>query len=352
MSQDFKFTAKEVAELVAGELVGNPDTKIYGLNRIDEVKEGELTFYTDKKFEQYLKDIKASCIIVPNDFSEVVSEKICLIKVEKPYHSIVRLLKYLVSLMPKQNSFIHPTAVIDDSAIISKSAYIGPYCIVGENSKIGDNVILHSNVCLYNNVEIGEDSYIHSGVICCSDIKIGKRCIVHSGAVIGSDGFGYLENKDGSYEKIPQMGNVIIEDDVEIGANTTIDRAIIGSTIISKGVKIDNLCQIGHNVKIGENSAMAGQVGLAGSSTVGKRNRLGGQVGLAGHLKTADDVVVLAQSGVAKSIEKKGVYFGSPIKERLHAFKIEAALNNLPEIIRKLEQLNRKLEELNKQKDD
>jgi UDP-3-O-[3-hydroxymyristoyl] glucosamine N-acyltransferase len=352
MSEDVRFTVAEVAKLVEGELVGNPDTKIIGLNRIDEVKEGELTFYTDKKFAQYLTDIKASCIIVPNDFNEKISEKICLIKVEKPYHAIVRLLKYLESLLPKQNSFIHPTAVIDNSASISKTAFIGPYCMIGENTRVGDNVILHSNVCLYNNVEIGEESYLHSGVICCNDTKIGKRCIIQSGAVIGSDGFGYLENKDGSYEKIPQMGNVIIDDDVEIGANTTIDRAIIGSTIISKGVKIDNLCQIGHNVKVGENSAMAGQVGLAGSCTVGKRNRLGGQVGLAGHLETVDDVVVLAQSGVAKSLDKRGVYFGSPTKERLHAFKIEAALNNLPELIRKVEQLNRKLEEFYKKKED
>lgn len=352
MNEGLMFSVAEVAKLVGGDLVGNPDTKIIGLNRIDEVKKGELTFYTDKKFEQYLTNIKASCIIVPKDFDVDVSEEICLIKVEKPYHAIVRLLKYLESLLPKQNSFIHPTAVIDESANVSKTVFIGPYCVIGENSKVGENVILHSNVCLYNNVEIGDDSYLHSGVICCNDTKIGKRCIIQPGAVIGSDGFGYLENKDGSYEKIPQLGNVVIGDDVEIGANTSIDRAIIGSTIISNGVKIDNLCQIGHNVKVGENSAMAGQVGLAGSCTVGKRNRLGGQVGLAGHLETADDVVVLAQSGVAKSIEKKGIYFGSPSKERLHAFKIEAAINSLPELIRKVEQLNRKLEEYYKNKED
>jgi len=347
MNNNPLFSVKEVAELINGEIVGGSETIIYGLNRIEDVRQGELTFYSDKNFEKYLDNIQVSCIIVPKDFDFPLPETITLIKVEKPYLAIVKVLKYLDSLIPRQHSFIHQSAVIEGSTLIDETAFIGANCIIGENCKIGKNVILHSNICLYENVEIGENSYLHTGVICCSGSIIGKNCIIQPGAVIGSDGFGYVENIDGSYDKIPQLGNVVIGDNAEIGANTCIDRAIIGSTIIGDGVKIDNLCQIGHNVKVGENSAMAGQAGIAGSCTVGKRNRLGGQVGLAGHLETADDVTVLAQSGVAKTIEKKGFYFGSPIKERLHAFKIEAAMNNLPQLVREISQMKKLLEDIN-----
>ncbi|MFH1049721.1 MAG: UDP-3-O-(3-hydroxymyristoyl)glucosamine N-acyltransferase [bacterium] len=345
MEKNALFTVKEIAGLIEGEIVGNPEVNIYGLNRIEDVKQGELTFYSDKTFEKYLNNIQASCIIVQKDFKNDIPDYITIIKTENPYLGIVKILKYLDSLKPKNTSFIHPTAVVDETTKLDKTAYIGPNCIVGKNCAIAGNVFLHSNITLYENVEIGENTLLHSGVICCNDTKIGKDCIIHPGVVIGSDGFGYIEHKDGSYEKIPQLGNVIIEDDVEIGSNTTIDRALIGSTIIGKGVKIDNLCQVGHNVKIGENTALVSQVGIAGSCNVGKRNRLGGQVGLAGHLETADDVVILAQSGVAKSVEKKGMYFGSPIKERLHAFKIEAVLNNLPELARDVAQLKRDMAE-------
>ncbi len=339
------FSVKEIAELIHGEVVGNPDVVIFGLNRIEDVQKGEITFYVDKNFEKYLHNIQASCLIVPLDYEFNISNDVTLIKVEKPYFAIVKILQYLDSRIPKKTSFIHPSAIIDESANIDKSAYIGPYCIIGKNCKIHNNVILHSNITLYDNVEIGENTLLHSSVICCNDTKIGKDCIIHPGVVLGADGFGYIEHKDGTYEKIPQLGNVIIEDNVEIGSNTTIDRALMGSTLIGNGVKIDNLCQVGHNVKIGENSALVSQVGIAGSCTVGKRNRLGGQVGLAGHLETADDVVILAQSGVPKSVEKKGMYFGSPIKERLHAFKIEAVLNNLPELARDIAQLKRMVSE-------
>lgn len=339
-----QLSAKDIAQITGGELVGNPDTQIIGLNRIEYVDNGELTFYSDAKFEKFLAGIKAACILVPMDFHYGFKKDIALIKVEKPHDSLVKILLFLNSLIPKLTAFIHPAAVIDKSAEIDKSAYIGPRCIIGKNCKIGAGVVLHSNISLYDNVVIGDNTFIHSGVICCSETSIGKNCIIQPGVVIGSDGFGFVENNDGSYSKIPQLGNVIIKDDVEIGSNTTIDRALVGSTIIEKGVKIDNLCQIAHNVIIGENTALAAQVGIAGSCTIGKRNRLGGQVGLAGHLETTDDVVVLAQSGVAKTVEKKGIYFGSPIKERLHAFKIEASLLNLPEMAREVERLKRQIE--------
>jgi UDP-3-O-[3-hydroxymyristoyl] glucosamine N-acyltransferase len=352
MEKTALFSVREIAGLIEGEIFGNPETLIFGLNRIEDVKSGELTFYSDKNFAKYLINILASCIIVPKDFDYPLPDSVSLIKVEKPYFSIVKILKYLESLKLKIHSFIHPTAIIDDTANVDETAYIGPNCVIGPNCLISKNVFLHSNITLYDNVNIGVDTILHSGVICCSETIIGNRCTIHPGVVIGSDGFGFIENNDGSYEKIPQLGNVIIEDDVEIGSNTTIDRALLGHTIIGKGVKIDNLCQIGHNVKVGENTAIVSQVGIAGSCTIGKRNRLGGQVGLAGHLETVDDVVVLAQSGVAKSIEKKGMYFGSPIKERLHAFKIEAVLNNLPEIVREIGQIKKSLENIQNDKKD
>ena len=333
----------EINSIVAGKIIGNPETEIIGLNRLENVKSGELTFYSDKKYEVYLENCKASCLIVPKDFDIKLGDSTALIYVDDPYKSFVKILQYLYSKLPKKSNYIHHTAVIDKSAKINESAYIGPNCVVGANCIIHSNVILNANISLSDNIEIEENTVLHSGVVCYSDTKIGKNCTIHSGAVLGADGFGFLEHKDGSYEKIPQIGNVVIEDNVEIGANSTVDRAMIGSTIIKNGVKIDNLCQIGHNVEIGENTAIVSQTGISGSTKIGKRNRLGGQVGISGHLKIVDDVMILAQSGVAKSVEKKGIYFGSPIKERLKSFKIEAALNQLPQMLRDLEKLKRKI---------
>lgn len=342
---DMLLSVREINSIIGGEIIGNSDIEILGLNRLENVNAGELTFYADKKFEKYLSDCKAACIIVPKDFNNDIKIKSTLIKVENPYNSFVKVLQYLYSKLPKKTGFIHHTAVVDESAQIDKTAYIGPNCVIERDCIVKENVVLNSNVCLYNDVEINENTLIHSGVVCYSGTKIGRNCIIHSGAVIGSDGFGFLEHKDGSYEKIPQLGIVEIEDNVEIGANSTIDRAMVGSTIIKEGVKIDNLCQIAHNVEIGENSAIVSQSGISGSSKLGKRIRLAGQVGIAGHLEIVDDVIIYAQSGVAKSVDKKGIYFGSPIKERMKSFKIEAVINQLPEMYKDLEKLKRKLKE-------
>jgi UDP-3-O-[3-hydroxymyristoyl] glucosamine N-acyltransferase len=341
----FPIKAFKVAEIIEAELLGNPEGNIYALDRIEDLKTGELSFIADSKFEKYVVDKENVFLIVNKNFNAKLHESVTLFKVDNPHFALEKLLHFIDSKSETKSNFIHNTCVIEETAEIAKSAYIGPRCIIGKNCIIGENVILHSNVVLYDNVSIDNNTILHSGVICCNDTKIGRNCIFQPGAIIGSDGFGYHENKDGSYEKIPQLGNVIIEDNVEIGANTTVDRAIVGSTIIGKGVKIDNLCQIAHNVKIGENTAMAAHVGIAGSTSLGKRNRLGGQVGLAGHLETADDVVIYAQSGVAKSIERKGIYFGSPIKDRLLAFKIEAALGSLPELVKTVERMRKKLED-------
>jgi UDP-3-O-[3-hydroxymyristoyl] glucosamine N-acyltransferase len=342
MNDNALFSVADLSNIVNGEILGDPETMILGLNRIEDAEEGQLSFYNDEKYHKYLKGLKAACLLTSKDFNQEINPEVVIVKVNDPYLAFVKVLKYLDSKKNRKKPGIHETAIIDSTANIDSSAYIGPNCYISENCIISKNVEIHSNVVLYENVKIYEGTKIHAGAVCCSDTKIGKNCIIHPGAVIGSDGFGYIEHEDGSYDKIPQLGNVIIEDDAEIGANTTIDRAVVGSTIIGKGVKIDNLCQIGHNVKIGENTGIAGQAGIAGSCVVGKRNRLGGQSGLAGHLETADDVTILAQSGVPKSISKKGIYFGSPAKERLKAFKIEAAMNILPDLLREIKQQKEK----------
>ncbi len=339
------FKVEAIAELIDGKIIGSTNSLIKRLNRIESCEPGDITFFYDAKYAHFLETCNATCILVPENLNLVPKENQVFISVKNPYFEFYRILKYLESLLPKKSSFIHQTAIIGNNSNIHQTAYIGPYCVVGENCTIAENVVLHSNVVLYDNVSIDSNSLLHASVTCYSDTIIGKNCVIQAGAVIGSDGFGFIENKDSSYEKIPQLGNVVLEDNVEIGANTTIDRALIGSTLIEKGSKIDNLCQIAHNVTIGENTGIAAQVGISGSTKVGKRNRLAGQVGLAGHISTADDVTLYAQSGVGQSIEKKGIYFGAPARERFKAFKIEAVINDLPELFREFYALKRKLEE-------
>ncbi len=341
MFQTKQFSCEEIARIINGKLIGSIDHKITGLNRIEFAQKGELTFLANPKYEKYLKTTNASCIIVPETISVKLADKKAFIIVGDPYNEFVKLLKILESEKDKNLNYVHPTAIIGNDCQIAPTAFIGPYCIIGNGCVISDNCRLHSRVTLYDNVIMGDSTVLFANVVCFDNTIIGKNCFIHAGAVIGDDGFGYTERKDGSYEKIPQMGNVVIGDNVEIGTNTTIDRAMIGSTIIENGVIIDNLVQIGHNVVVGENTAMAAQVGVAGSCRIGKRNRFGGQSGLAGHLDTVDDVILIAQSGVAKSVTEKGVYFGTPIKERIKAFKIETALQQIPDVFKEFYKLKK-----------
>ncbi|MGA2296899.1 MAG: UDP-3-O-(3-hydroxymyristoyl)glucosamine N-acyltransferase [FCB group bacterium] len=341
MPVEILFTCEKIAELVEGKIKGEAKAEITALNRIEYAGKGELTFLANPKFEKYLKTTEATCILVPETIQDSPKENMCFIVVSNPYHAFVKIIKLVDSMKPGKSGGIHPTAIIGKNTKIPGSVYIGPYCIIGNNCIIGENVVLHSRVTIYDDVKIGDNCEFKTGVVCFDNTVIGNNCIIHAGAVIGDDGFGYEEHKDGSYEKIPQIGNVVIKDNVEIGSNTTIDRAMTGSTIIESGVIIDNLVQIGHNVFVGENTAMAAQVGIAGSCKIGKRNRFGGQVGLAGHLDTVDDVILIAQSGVAKSINEKGIYFGAPIRERLKAFKIESAITDLPELAKEFRKLKK-----------
>jgi UDP-3-O-[3-hydroxymyristoyl] glucosamine N-acyltransferase len=342
--KNVKLTPSDVANITGGMLVGPDSTPIDNITGIQNSKEGCLTFLSREDYEKYMDTCNASCIIVPRSYVGVPQADQSYVMCDNPYLAIVAVLNEVVkNNQPQRKVGIHRSAIIAPSARVAKTASIGARCIVGENCILAENVELRPNVILYNNVIIGEGSVLHANVVCYDDTIIGKRCIVHSGAVIGADGFGFVENSDSSYEKIPQLGNVIVGDHVEIGANTTIDRALMDSTLIGNGVKIDNLCHIAHNCTVGDNSAMAAQVGISGSTNIGKRNRIGGQVGIAGHLDITNDVVLSAQSGVAKSIKDKGIYFGSPAKERLQAFKIEAYLRRLPDIAVDVEMLKKHL---------
>lgn len=334
----------EIAKIIDGDIEGDGNILITKLQRIEDAKAGELTFLARMEYEKYLEKTEASCIIVPKDYNKSPKQNQAFLRCQKPYEAFVSLIIHFENIRNAPKSFIHPTAVVSESAQIGKNVQIGAYCYVADGCSIGENSILMPNVVLYENVKIGCNTKINSGVVCYQEVEIGNNCIIHAGAVIGADGFGFLENKEtGEFQKIPQIGNVVIKDNVEIGANTTIDRALLGSTIIENGVKIDNLVQVGHNCTIGENTGIAAQTGISGSTKIGKRNRIGGQVGFAGHLETTDDVLLIAQSGVSKSVTKPGAYFGSPIKERMLAFKIEACLRQLPELFADVEKIKKEL---------
>jgi len=333
MAFNFRLSTSEIAKLLNGKLEGTPDLFITNLNRIEFAGEGDITFLSDKHFEKYLLEAKPSCVIISEDTMLKHKDGQAFILVSDPYRSFIYLINFIVGQQPLPPPEIHPTVIIDNSTILSDNVSIGAGTIIGRNCRIGRNVIIYPKVVIYDDVSIGDETIIHSNTVICNDTIIGRRCLILPGAIIGSDGFGFLEEQDSSYIRIPQIGNVVIEDDVEIGANTTIDRSMIGTTLIEKGVKLDNLIHIAHSCIIGENTAMAAQTGVSGSTKIGKRNRFGGQVGVAGHIETGDDVILLAQSGTGKSLIKKGLYFGSPAKEHRRAFKIEASLRQLPELI-------------------
>lgn len=341
-----RFTIQELAALVGGTVHGAGDTVITSLNRIEYAQPGELTFLSNEKYVKFLELTKASCILISASFNEVPSDGRSYIVTEDPYRAFVLIMQKFFPPLYMERGSRHASAVLHPSATIAITAAIGPGCVIGENCTIGDEVQLFANVVLYSNVSVGNGSVLHANVVCCNGVRIGQRNLIHAGAVIGSDGFGFLENPDGSYEKIPQVGIVITGDDVEIGSNTTIDRAAVGATRIGNGVKLDNLVQIGHNVEIGENTAIASQVGIAGSAKLGKRMRVAGQVGIIGHITIGDDVVIFSQSGVSKALTGPGHYFGTPAKEHATALRMEAALRQLPTLIQEFREVQRQLEEL------
>ncbi len=341
-----RLTVNDLAATVGGRVVGDGSRVIGAVCPIDVAKEGDITFVGNPAYRRFLDTTAADCVIVRAEDEANVRSPAAIV-VDDPYKTFVHVMRIFHPAQSMPVGLRAATATIHPTATVDVSASVGPGCVVGAGCFVGPNVQLVANVVLGQNVTIDGGSILFPNVVLLDDVTVGKRCILHAGAVIGSDGFGYVENADGSFDKIPQVGTVVLGDDVEIGANTTVDRAAVGATIIGNGVKIDNLVHLAHGVRVGEHTAIAAQTGVSGSTSIGKRNRLAGQVGVVGHITLADDVVVYAQSGVGKDVPKPGVYFGSPIKDRSTAMRIEAALRRLPQLVEEVRQLQNIINERN-----
>jgi UDP-3-O-[3-hydroxymyristoyl] glucosamine N-acyltransferase len=335
-----KFTAAQIAGILEGEVVGNPDAEVFKLAKIEEGTEGSLTFLANPKYVNFIYTTEATITIVNHTFEPEQDIKTTLIKVEDAYQSFSKLLEYYnqVKLM---KSGIEQPSVISENVTYGVNLYLGSFSYVGKNVVIGNDVKIYPNCFIGDNVTIGDNTILFAGVRIYSESVIGANCTMHSGAIIGSDGFGFAPTEEGTYTKIPQIGNVIMEDYVDVGACTTIDRATLGSTIIRRGVKFDNHIQIAHNVEIGENTVIAAQTGVAGSTKIGSNCMIGGQVGIAGHLVIGNNVRVQAQSGVGKNIADGEVIQGSPAFNYGDYSKSYVHFRNLPKIVSDIEELKK-----------
>ncbi|MGE5347768.1 MAG: UDP-3-O-(3-hydroxymyristoyl)glucosamine N-acyltransferase [Actinomycetota bacterium] len=341
-----EFTAGMIARILDGTVEGDPETKLNTVARIEEGQPGALSFLSNPKYEPHLYTTGASAVLVRNDFTAAKEIKATLIRVDDPYQALARLLAFYEQARPAKKG-IHPTAVIDDKASVGNDVFIGACTVISENAVVGDGCTVHPQVFVGENVRIGKNCTLHPGVKVYRDCVIGNDCILHAGAVVGADGFGFAPVTDSNFMKIPQIGNVILEDNVEIGSNTCIDRATMGSTIIRRGVKLDNLIQVGHNVEIGENTVIAAQSGLAGSTRVGKNCMFGGQVGLAGHLSIADGVKIGAQSGIMSTVsQENAILLGYPATESKQFLRSVAYIRKLPELSSRLDTLSKEVESL------
>lgn len=335
-----------IARILDGTVEGDPETKLNTVARIEEGQPGALSFLSNPKYEPHLYTTGASAVLVRNDFTAAKEVKATLIRVDDPYQALARLLAFYEQARPAKKG-IHPTAVIDDKASVGNDVFIGACTVISENAVVGDGCTVHPQVFVGENVRIGKNCTLHPGVKVYRDCVIGNDCILHAGAVVGADGFGFAPVTDSNFMKIPQIGNVILEDNVEIGSNTCIDRATMGSTIIRRGVKLDNLIQVGHNVEIGENTVIAAQSGLAGSTRVGKNCMFGGQVGLAGHLSIADGVKIGAQSGIMSTVsQENAILLGYPATESKQFLRSVAYIRKLPELSSRLDTLSKEVESL------
>ncbi len=340
-----EFTAQQISELINGTIEGDKDQVIRDVSKIEEGRPETLTFLANPKYEQHIYSTEASVVIVNNSFRPEQPVNATLIRVEDAYQALAKLLQLYESSLPRKTGIEQPS-FIDQTAEVGDFVYIGAFAYISEKAKIGNNAQIWPGAFVGEGVEIGTDTIIFSGAKIYKHCKIGSNCIIHAGAVVGSDGFGFAPGPDGEYQKIPQVGNVVIEDFVEIGANTTIDRATMGSTIVRKGAKLDNLVQIAHNVEIGSNTVIAAQTGIAGSTKIGKSCMFGGQVGIAGHLKIANQVKLAAQSGVGKNISKDGaIQMGSPSMDAMQYNKSYVLFRKLPSIYQQLQEVENKISE-------
>lgn len=344
-----KFSAEQIAGIINGTVDGNPSVEVNTLSKIEEGASGSLSFLANPKYEEHIYKTDSSICIVNNTFkpSNPLPENLTLIKVDDAYACFAKLLQFYDTLQ-KEEPRIEPNAFIHDTAIIGDNIYVGASSYIGKETVIGNDVAIHPNVTIGPNVTVGDGTVIYPGATIYRDCVIGKNCIIHSGAVIGADGFGFAPNEKGEFQKIPQIGNVVLEDFVDVGANSTIDRATMGSTLIRRGAKIDNLVQIGHNVEVGTDTAMAAQTGIAGSTKVGNNVMIGGQVGMAGHLKIGDRVKIAAQSGVGGNIKDDAKMMGSPAFDSEDYKKSYLGFRRLPMILTRLKAIEDTIKKITK----
>jgi len=335
------FRAKEIAELLGGIIEGDETVSVNTISKIEEGEPGSVSFLANPKYTQFIYSTKASIVIVDKDFHPESPVTTTLIKVENAYTAFAQLLDfYNKAKMDKRG--VSPRAFVAETAKIGKDVYIGEFAYVGEHVQIGDNTKIYPQAYVDLNSKIGSNTIIYPGVKIYPETEIGNDCVIHAGVVIGGDGFGFAPQEDNHYKKIAQIGNVIIEDDVEIGANTTIDRATLGSTIIRRGVKLDNLIQVAHNVEIGENTVIAAQTGISGSTKIGKNCMIAGQVGIIGHINIGDNVKISAQSGISNSVKDGLILFGSPAFESSKYRKAYVHFRNLEKIVARIDKLEAK----------
>lgn len=334
----------EISNLVEGQIVGDGNTEISGIASLQEAKEGDISFLADRKYLRSVGDTKASALLLPKgDWSFEIPIVLC----ENPYFAFTLVMQHFHKQVREQKPGIHHTAILAEDVELGEQISIGAHVFVNSGVKVGNNVTIFPNSYIGTNTSIGDDVTIYPNVTILEEMIIGNRVIIHSGTVIGSDGFGYSQNNGKNY-KIPQVGKVIIEDDVEIGSNCSIDRAAFGATRICRGVKLDNLIQIAHNAEIGEHSVMAAQTGIAGSTTVGKGAKFGGQVGLVDHINIGENVAIGAQGGVTKSFPANIVLSGYPARPHNEQLKIEASMTRLPKLISRVRELEKEVQELKK----
>ena len=342
-----KFQAAQIALIVNGNVEGDATIAVNSFGKIEDAMEGQLTFFANPKYEEFLYSTKASVIIINKDYALKQPVGATLIRVPDAYTAFALLLSKYQEIMQQQLTGVQEPSYISKTASYGQNIFIGAFAYLGENVKLGNNTKIYPNAYIGDHVTIGDNSIIHPGVKIYHDCKVGNQVTIHAGTVIGSDGFGFAPQADGTMKKVPQIGNVVIEDNVEIGANTTIDRATIGSTIIKSGAKLDNLIQIAHNVEIGDFTVIAAQVGISGSTKVGKGVIIGGQAGLAGHINIADNVKINGQSGVNKSVKTAGIVItGTNAYEYTKAMRSMAIARNLPELQKRIEELEALVKQL------
>ena len=342
-----QFTAAQIALIINARVEGNPDAVISSFGKIEEAKDGQLAFLANPKYEDYLYSTGASVIIL-NETQELKEPLNCtLLRVRDPYSAFATLLSKYQEMVAQQMNGIQEPSYISKSAMLGENIFVGAFAYIGDNVKVGNNVKIYPNVYIGNNAIIGNHSILHPGVRIYHDCVVGNGVSIHAGTVIGSDGFGFAPQADGSFKKVPQIGNVVIEDNVEIGANSTIDRATMGSTLIKSGAKLDNLIQVAHNVEVGHNTVIAAQAGVSGSTKIGNNVMIGGQAGIVGHIQIADNAKINAQSGVSKSIKVPNTAVtGSPAFEYTSALRSQAVTRNLPELEKRIIELENIVKQL------